>query len=120
LRIITYAHVWHCAILIDRHNSNPPCRPLSQFQALNITEQARQHVEQMSYSYDYLPFFEQAVSIQLGHVRHHEMPHIYSQAHAFVLPSRGEGWGRPYMEAMSMQLPVGIDSSMALLRTPNS
>jgi len=31
---------------------------------------------------------------------------LYASVDAFVLPSRGEGWGRPYMEAMSMGLPV--------------
>jgi glycosyltransferase involved in cell wall biosynthesis len=31
---------------------------------------------------------------------------MYKAAHAFVLPSRGEGWGRPLVEAMSMSLPV--------------
>ena len=31
---------------------------------------------------------------------------LYKAADAFVLPSRGEGWGRPYMEAMAMGLPV--------------
>jgi len=34
------------------------------------------------------------------------MPRIYRCAHAFVLPTRGEGWGLPYAEAMSMSLPV--------------
>jgi len=27
---------------------------------------------------------------------------LYKAADAFVLPSRGEGWGRPHVEAMSM------------------
>ena len=27
-------------------------------------------------------------------------------ADAFVLPSRGEGWGRPHVEAMAMGLPL--------------
>ncbi|KAI8468679.1 MAG: hypothetical protein J3K34DRAFT_477473 [Monoraphidium minutum] len=31
---------------------------------------------------------------------------LYAAADAFVLPSRGEGWGRPHVEAMSMGLPV--------------
>lgn len=35
-----------------------------------------------------------------------EMPSMYKGADAFVIPSRGEGWGRPHCEAMSMGLPV--------------
>jgi glycosyltransferase involved in cell wall biosynthesis len=34
------------------------------------------------------------------------MAELYRSAHCFVLPSRGEGWGRPYMEAMATGLPV--------------
>jgi glycosyltransferase involved in cell wall biosynthesis len=30
----------------------------------------------------------------------------YKSAHAFVLPTRGEGWGRPIVEAMAMELPT--------------
>lgn len=35
-----------------------------------------------------------------------DMPKIYKGADAFVLPSRGEGWGRPHVEAMAMELPL--------------
>lgn len=35
-----------------------------------------------------------------------EMPHLYASANAYVMPSRGEGWGRPYIEAMATGLPV--------------
>ncbi len=35
-----------------------------------------------------------------------EMAALYAACDAFVLPSRGEGWGRPYMEAMAMGLPT--------------
>jgi glycosyltransferase involved in cell wall biosynthesis len=35
-----------------------------------------------------------------------EMPRLYAAADAFVMASRGEGWGRPYMEAMAMRLPT--------------
>lgn len=34
------------------------------------------------------------------------MPSLYAAADAFVLPSRGEGFGLPLMQAMSMELPV--------------
>ncbi|MGH9476191.1 MAG: glycosyltransferase [Terriglobales bacterium] len=35
-----------------------------------------------------------------------DMPRLYATADAFVLPTRGEGWGRPFMEAAASQLPV--------------
>ena len=35
-----------------------------------------------------------------------EMARLYSSANAFVLPSRGEGYGRPFLEALSAELPV--------------
>ncbi|MFS0681397.1 glycosyltransferase, partial [Brevibacillus sp. 179-C9.2 HS] len=35
-----------------------------------------------------------------------EMIRLYAACDAFVLPTRGEGWGRPFMEAMAMQMPV--------------
>ncbi|WP_019122720.1 glycosyltransferase [Brevibacillus massiliensis] len=35
-----------------------------------------------------------------------QMAGLYAAADCFVLPSRGEGWGRPYMEAMAMELPT--------------
>ncbi len=34
------------------------------------------------------------------------MPSLYTACNAFILPSRGESWGRPYMEAMACGLPV--------------
>lgn len=41
-----------------------------------------------------------------------ELPALYKACDAFVLPSRGEGWGRPFMEAMAMGLPaIGTDWS---------
>jgi glycosyltransferase involved in cell wall biosynthesis len=35
-----------------------------------------------------------------------QMPALYAGADAYVAPSRGEGWGRPYMEALAMGLPT--------------
>lgn len=35
-----------------------------------------------------------------------ELPSFYKAFDCLVIPSRGEGWGRPHCEAMSMELPV--------------
>jgi glycosyltransferase involved in cell wall biosynthesis len=40
------------------------------------------------------------------HIAQIDLPRLYKAANAFVLPSRGEGWGRPLVEAMAMSLPV--------------
>ncbi|XP_071721808.1 uncharacterized protein [Rutidosis leptorrhynchoides] len=40
------------------------------------------------------------------HIAQIDLPRLYKAADAFVLPSRGEGWGRPLVEAMAMALPV--------------
>ncbi|UJF32100.1 glycosyltransferase family 4 protein [Paenibacillus hexagrammi] len=41
---------------------------------------------------------------QMLHMR--ELLGLYKACDAFVLPTRGEGWGRPYFEAMLMCMPV--------------
>ena len=35
-----------------------------------------------------------------------DIPKLYAAVDAFVLPTRGEGWGRTITEAMCMELPV--------------
>ena len=35
-----------------------------------------------------------------------DLPRLYKAVDAFVLPSRGEGWGRPHVEAMATGLPI--------------
>ncbi len=35
-----------------------------------------------------------------------DLPRLYASADAFVLPTRGEGWGRPFMEALACGCPV--------------
>jgi glycosyltransferase involved in cell wall biosynthesis len=52
------------------------------------------------------------ILFQGGNIPAPQMPALYRAADCFVLPTRGEGWGRPYMEAMAMGLPViGTDWS---------
>lgn len=40
------------------------------------------------------------------HLPASEMPNLYKSADCFVLPTHGEGWGLPTMEAMAMGLPT--------------
>jgi glycosyltransferase involved in cell wall biosynthesis len=35
-----------------------------------------------------------------------DMPSLYRAGDCYVMPTRGEGWGRPFMEAMAMGLPT--------------
>jgi len=46
------------------------------------------------------------IILQDSNLPAHRMPNLYRAADSFVLPTRGEGWGRPYMEAMASGLPV--------------
>ncbi|KAF6259241.1 hypothetical protein COO60DRAFT_1700898 [Scenedesmus sp. NREL 46B-D3] len=41
-----------------------------------------------------------------SHISDADFPRFYKAADAVVLPTRGEGWGRPQVEAMAMGLPV--------------
>ena len=41
-----------------------------------------------------------------SHVPQRKLPGLYKAMDCFVLPSRGEGWGRPHVEAMAMAMPV--------------
>ncbi|MGA2509757.1 MAG: glycosyltransferase [Candidatus Acidiferrales bacterium] len=47
-----------------------------------------------------------AIIVLPGFMRNEDIPRLYRVADAFVLPSRGEGWGRPYMEALASECPV--------------
>jgi len=41
-----------------------------------------------------------------GFLRAEELPRLYATCSAFVLPTRGEGWGRPFMESLACARPV--------------
>jgi glycosyltransferase involved in cell wall biosynthesis len=41
-----------------------------------------------------------------GFIPNQDLPRLYTSADCFVLPTRGEGWGRPYVEALCSEIPV--------------
>jgi glycosyltransferase involved in cell wall biosynthesis len=58
-----------------------------------------------------------------GFIPNQDLPRLYTSADCFVLPTRGEGWGRPYVEALSSELPViatGWSGQMDFLNDANS
>jgi glycosyltransferase involved in cell wall biosynthesis len=68
----------------------------------SVTAKIDSLIDKKGYDRSQLPRFK-ILSEQLPFS---EMLSLYKSVDAFVLPSRGEGWGRPYMEAMAMELPV--------------
>jgi glycosyltransferase involved in cell wall biosynthesis len=48
-----------------------------------------------------------------------QMKELLETADAFVLPTRGEGWGLPIAEAMSMELPVLVTNATGILAYGN-
>jgi glycosyltransferase involved in cell wall biosynthesis len=46
------------------------------------------------------------VRVMWGSVTANDMADLYQQAHVFVLPSKGEGWGLPLIEATAVGLPI--------------
>ena len=52
--------------------------------------------------------------ISLGYIDSEDLPHIYSGANGFVLPSLYEGFGLPILEAMAAGTPVLTSTSSSL------
>ena len=53
-----------------------------------------------------IEFLQGGPTIQEGALSRAEMRDLYASSDVMVLPTRGEGWGLPIVEAMAMELPV--------------
>jgi glycosyltransferase involved in cell wall biosynthesis len=60
------------------------------------------HFTQERFSQKQLPHFK----VLVDRLHSSKLPGLYTACNAFVLPSRGEGWGLPYIEAMACGLPT--------------
>lgn len=67
-----------------------------------IQREMHQHVNSLGFRSDNIP----NVLLINQNYTSKEMAALYAACDAFVLPSRGEGWGRPYIEAMAAGLPT--------------
>ena len=62
----------------------------------------REYIEEQGRDISAIP----RISVISEPIPSQHMPALYKACNAFVLPTRGEGWGLPYMEAMAMGMPV--------------
>ena len=67
-----------------------------------IRERVRNYVIELGYDPEHIPH----IIVIDDFISDEQMPGLYRSADCFVLPTRGEGWGIPYMEAMASGLPT--------------
>ena len=86
-------------ILLDRPKMNADI----EFMSANITEHVEGYARRtLGKELKDLPAIRWIPDV----LSREDMRALYERADAFVLPTRGEGWGLPAVEAMSMELPV--------------
>ena len=69
---------------------------------LEVESLIREYIQELGYDITKIP----RISVISDPIASNYMPSLYKACDAFVLPTRGEGWGLPYMEAMAMGMPV--------------
>jgi glycosyltransferase involved in cell wall biosynthesis len=67
-----------------------------------IRDRVRNYVYELGYDADKIP----PIIVIDEFIPDERMPNLYLSADCFVLPTRGEGWGIPFMEAMASGLPT--------------
>ncbi len=81
--------------------------PINATNIPNAAQEIEQHINHYLQETLGLKREEVAPIIVLGEqVPEQDLPRLHAAANAYVAPSRGEGWGRPQMQAMACGLPV--------------
>ena len=79
----------------------------------------REYIEELGHDVSAIP----RISVISDPIASQHMPSLYKACQAFVLPTRGEGWGLPCMEAMAMGMPVigtGYSAQLDFMNHQNS
>ncbi len=72
------------------------------YSTAQIADMTGAHLARLGHDLNRIP----DIIFQEGDLAETDMPALYRAADCFVLPTRGEGWGRPFMEAMAAERPV--------------
>ena len=68
----------------------------------SIETRIRKYIAHLGYDINKIP----RIAVVSERIAERDMPSLYKACQAYVLPTRGEGWGLPFMEAMAMGLPA--------------
>lgn len=85
-------------------------RPLSELPAVHVVDDLKRHCPMLPISHSFNRLYagqrSRPPSVDRAGLSRLQVRALYALSDAFVLPTRGEGWGLPIAEAMSMALPV--------------
>jgi glycosyltransferase involved in cell wall biosynthesis len=111
LYILTHKHIWDPA---KGHEKNNPALIRDEIEAF-----LKNHPALASKDRNNFPHY----CLLISELTAYEVAELYNSVDAFVLPTRGEGWGLPYIQAMAMGLPTlgtGWGGNTAFMNEDNS
>ena len=111
LFILTHKHIWDPAKQHERSNVDSIVEEIRE----KVISKLPKHLSDVTKHPHYCLIVHDATA--------DEVAQVYKSVDAFVLPTRGEGWGLPAMQAMSMALPTistNWGGSLAFMNSDNS
>lgn len=104
-----HQQIYNITALIEEFANATTGQPLSALAAVHWLDDLRQPCPALAGDPAFTALFESKATFASADRAGLSRPQVrllYAIGDAFVLPTRGEGWGLPIAEAMSMQLPV--------------